>query len=221
MVFERREAIAPAIWQYWFHPERAVDFVPGQYVDLYLGKLPNDPRGGSRTFSITSLPSDPSITFVTKHFELQSAYKHTLQTMAEGDSAWISDAMGDLVLPKSPTTPLVFIAGGIGIASYASMLLDLLNRKEERPLFLFYYLRSRREQILRDLTDAYPLQLKEMILAPNRLSAQEILGTTPPNAFLYVSGSQGFVEGLLKELEALGVQRSRVVFDYYDGYAEL
>jgi len=209
------------IWQYYFRPERTIDFVPGQYVDIYLSDVANDPRGASRTFSLTSLPTEQSFSFVTKHFELQTPYKHALQHLAEAAEARIGDAMGDLVLPKSTETPLIFVAGGVGMASYASMLKDLLARKEERPVFFFYMLRSRREQIFRELSDAYPLALKDIILAPNQLHAQDIIDTTPPNALIYLSGSQSFVESLQSELEASGVPRSRIIFDYYDGYIEL
>lgn len=219
--FERRTELAPGIWQYWFTPEHTLDFVPGQYVDVALPGTMQDPRGGTRTFSLVSLPSDPQLRFITKHFELQSPYKQRLQALQPHDEATIGDSMGDLVLPKAPDLPLVFVAGGIGIASYASMLRDLLARKEERPVFLFYALRARREQLFRELTSRYPLQLTQVTLAPNRLSAREIKDTTPPEALIYLSGSQSFVEGLQAELEAFGTPRSSIVFDYYDGYAEL
>lgn len=219
--FERREELAPNIWQYWFRPERPVDFVPGQYADLHLLNVADDPRGASRTFSFTSLPSDELVTFVLKHFELQTPYKHALQGLQPGDSARLDGALGDLVLPKSAETPLVFMAGGIGLASFISMFKDLLARKEERPIFLFYALRSRREQIFRELYESYPLQLKNIIIAPNRLTAQEIKATTPPGALLYLSGSQKFVEGLQADLESLGTPREQIIFDYFDGYSEL
>ena len=219
--FERREELAAGIWEYVFRPERPVDFVPGQYADLHLPNVADDPRGASRTFSFTSLPSDEKLHFITKHFGLQSPYKHRLQSLRPGDEAKISEAMGDLVLPKNTAQPLVYVAGGIGMASYAAMLRDLLARKEERPIFFFYELRARREQLYRDLTDAYPLQLKQITIAPNRLSAQEIKATTPPDSFIYLSGSQPFVENLLAGLEQLDTPRSSIVFDYYDGYSEL
>ena len=219
--FERRGEIAPGIWQYWFRPERPVDFVPGQYVDLFLPGATGDQRGRSRTFTLTSLPDEPSISFITKHFELQTPYKHDLQGLRAGATARIGEAMGDLVLPKSPDTALVFVAGGIGMASYASMLHDLLARREERPIFLFYQLRAQREQIFRELTEAYPLQLQQIILAPHELSAQELTAATPPDSLVYLSGSQTFVESLRGSLETLGTPRGRIVFDYYDGYAEL
>lgn len=219
--FEKREELAPAIWQYYFRPERTPDFVAGQYVDLQLKNVTDDPRGATRTFTLTSLPSDPSISFVLKHFELQSPYKHVLQTLEPGTGASIGDAMGDLVLPKSSDLPLVFIAGGIGIASFISMLDLLIQQREQRSIYFFYALRSRREQIFRQATEGYPLELKQLIFAPNELSAQEVVDSTPPDALVYISGSQKFVETMRTGLEALGTHRSNTVFDYYDGYAEL
>ena len=221
MFFERREELAPGIWQYYFRPERPVDFIPGQYADLHLQGVVSDPRGSSRVFSFTSLPSDELVSFVLKHFDLQTPYKHRLQALQSGDEARLDDAMGDLVLPKDPATPLVFVAGGIGIASFAGMLKALLAAREERSIFFFYALRSHREQIFRELIEAYPLQLKQIAIAPNRLTAQEIKDSTPPGSFIYLSGSQHFVEGLQTDLEALGTTRDQIVFDYFDGYAEL
>lgn len=219
--FERREEMGPGIWHYYFMPERAVDYVPGQYVDLLLPDLAKDPRGLTRTFSLTSLPQDSNISFVTKHFGMQSPYKQRLQTLQAGESVRINDAMGDLVLPKSQSIPLVFVAGGIGIASYASMLKQLLDKKEERAIFLFYALRSNRERIFRDLTDSYPLAFSDLAIAPNSFNAAQIKSSVPPEALIYLSGSQAFVEQLRTDLEALYTPRSQIVFDYYDGYTEL
>jgi ferredoxin-NADP reductase len=129
--------------------------------------------------------------------------------------------MGDLVLPLATDWPLVFVAGGIGIASFASMFQELLARKEERPIYFFYQLRSRREQIFRDLTDAYPLELQQNSIAPNQLSAKQIKDSTPPEALIYLSGSQKFVENLQTEFEKSGTPRQQILFDYYDGYSEL
>lgn len=219
--FERRTELAPTIWEYCFRTERPVDFVPGQYVGLVLPDVLNDSRGSRRVFTLTSLPSDKLASFVVKIPGLHTPYKEVLAHLEPGAECKLDDAMGDLILPKSPTQPLVYVAGGIGIASYVSMLKQLLVDREERPIYFFYGLRSRTEHIFRELSDSYPLQLKQVVLAPNRLTAQEIKDTTPPNSFIYLSGSQRFVEGLRADLEALGTPRSSIVFDYYDGYIEL
>ena len=219
--FERREELAPGIWHYYFRPERSIQFVAGQYIDLHLSDVQCDPRGQSRTFTLTSLPEEKLFSFVVKIPTPHSPYKQALGELSPETEAKIDDAMGDLVLPKSSATPLVFIAGGIGVASYVSMLKQLLANREERPLFFFYALRSRRELIFRELIDAYPLQLKQIILEPHRLTAQEIKDTTPPDALMYLSGSQRFVEGLRTDLGTLGTSRDQIVFDYYDGYVDL
>jgi ferredoxin-NADP reductase len=219
--FERREELVPGIWQHYFRPERPVRFEPGQYVTLQLLGVANDPRGAGRTLTLTSLPNDPLLSFVTKDQPVVSPYKQALGALQPDDSAIITDPMGDLVLPKDPAVPLVFIAGGIGISSYVSMLAQLTTAREERAIYLFYALTDRREQIFRELIDGYPLQLKTLAIKPNRLTAQAIKASTPPEALIYISGSQPFVEGLRTAYESLGTPRSQIVFDYYDGYAEL
>lgn len=221
LTFEKKEELSPSIWEYYFRPERPVDYVPGQYIDVVLNNVRDDPRGKSRVFTLTSLPTDELISFVVKMPEPQSLYKQYLELLQEGDPAHCNNAMGDLILPKDPARPLVFVAGGIGIASFASMLKKLLAKREERDIFLFYALRSKYEQIFTDLTKAYPLRLKTTVIAPNRLSAQQIMHSTPPDALIYLSGSQHFVEGLQQNLVTLGVDHSQITFDYFDGYTEL
>jgi glycine betaine catabolism B len=219
--FEERRELAATIWEYRFRPERPVDFIPGQYADFHILSPLRDPRGQSRIFSITSLPSDPYVSFVAKWVSPLSPYKQALQALQPDDELRLDDALGDLVLPKLPTIPLVFIAGGIGLASFVAMLRQLLANKEERPIFLFYALRNRQEQIFREVIDSYPLSLKSVTIAPHRLTADEITASVPTDALFYLSGSERFVEGLRSGLQANGVAHEQIIFDFFDGYAEL
>ncbi|MBC7581410.1 FAD-dependent oxidoreductase [Aeromicrobium sp.] len=221
LTFVKREELSPCVWEYYFKPERAIDYVPGQYIDVILDNVEDDPRGRGRVFTLTSLPSDELLSFVVKFQEPVSLYKQYLELLQEGDRAHCNNAMGDLILPKDTARPLVFVAGGIGIASYASMLKKMLAKREERDVYLFYALRSKYEQIFKDLLNSYPLQLKTIVIAPNRLSAQQIMHSSPPNALIYLSGSERFVEGLSQNLETLGVDQSQMVYDYFEGYDEL
>ena len=41
-------------------------------------------------------------------------------------------------LPKDPDTKLAFIAGGIGVTPFRSMVQDLINRREQRPVVVLY-----------------------------------------------------------------------------------
>lgn len=219
--FEKREELAAAIWQYSFRPERPLDFVPGQYVSIGLPGVTQDPRGASRVYTLTSQPYGELVSFVLKVPEPHSPHKEALIQLQPGDLAQCNDSMGDLILPKDASQPLVFVAGGIGIASFVSMLEYLIGRKEERQIFMFYALRSKYEHIYRDLLNSYPLALKTIIIAPNRLTAQQIIDSTPPESLIYLSGSQRFVEDLRHTLGVLGKDRNHIVFDYYDGYTDL
>jgi ferredoxin-NADP reductase len=219
--FTERQELAPHIWEYGFRPERTIDFIPGQYADFHILQPLHDPRGQARVFSFTSLPSDPVVRFVAKFDAPLSPYKQALQTMEPSTELRLDDSMGDLVLPKSPDIPLVFIAGGIGIASFVGMLQQLLTAREERQIFLFYVLHTRNEQIFSDVINAYPLALKSVTIAPHRLTAAEIAASVPSESLIYLSGSQNFVEGLRADLTVLGAQHEQIIFDYFDGYADL
>lgn len=161
------------------------------------------------------------LSFIVKILDPHSLYKSALSELASGAMVTVGESMGDLVLPKDPRQPLIFVAGGIGIASYASVLKQLTASKEIRSISLFYSLRDSKELILSDLIDGYSFQTKQIIVAPEQLSAAQVKKNVPEGALVYISGSQNFVEVLRTDLEALGVPRAQIVFDYYDGYAEL
>lgn len=220
-MFERRQELTAGIWQHFFKPERPIQFQPGQYVELQLEGVYEDPRGSRRTFTLTSLPSDPLLSFVTKDQIQVSPYKNTLALLQTGDRASIGDPMGDLILPKDPSVPLVFIAGGIGVASYASMLKQLLMAKQQRPIQFYYSVHWKSERIFGELLDAYTFTKKKLIVSPERIDVDALLNHAPADCLWYISGGQRFVEDMQYGLEVHGISREYIVFDYYDGYAEL
>lgn len=220
--FEKREELAPAIWEYYFRPERPFSFVPGQYVTFHLPAVRYDPRGPARVFTLTSLPTDALLSFIVKFQDPISIYKQSLENIRKHDEAKIDDAMGDVILPKDPQVPLVFIAGGIGLASFASSIKWVTKRHEERALNLFYAVRHKSEVILSDLLEAYPFGFaKTTVVAPNRLQTKAVAAKITPNTLVYISGSEKFVDGIRSDLQKLGVTDQQIIFDFFDGYAEL
>jgi ferredoxin-NADP reductase len=218
--FESRRELAPTIWEYSFRPARIVDFVPGQYVDVRLPQVKNDPRGSGRTLTIVSLPSEASLRFVVKHSENESFYKQTLSALKPGAEATITDAMGDVVLPKLGSIPLVFVAGGIGLASFISILRSLESSGEHRNISLLYGRRARHELIYPELLKSFPFAHKQLLVSPQRILAKDILAAAGSEAMIYISGSQKFVEELSLQLRQHGIGNERIVFDYFDGYRD-
>ncbi len=210
----------PSIWEYSFRPERRIDFVPGQYVDLRLPLTTVDKRGASRTFTITSQPSAEHFTFITRHLTKQSSYKEYLDQLQPGDIADITNAMGDVVMPKLESIPIIMIAGGLGIASFVAPLYWSLGRKEKRRVDLFYARRHKYELLYPELMTAYPFMNKKMLVSPQRIQLADILEAANKNTLFYISGSQEFTESFCTQLRAAGVANEQLVFDYFDGYAD-
>jgi len=213
---------ASNIWEFRFaHPE-GFDYLPGQYAAFAFPELVNDTRGQSRVMSLTSHPSDKHIAFVTRVSERPSPFKTRLFQLETGESVMLDTALGDLVLPRSSVTPLVFVAGGIGIASFISMLRDIELSGEQRDVHLLYALRGHEERLFSDVLTTFPFVRHEEFVAPKRLDAQTIIHTTntPDETLYYLSGTERFVEGLRADLLALGLSDTQIVFDYFTGYSE-
>lgn len=221
--FERKEELAPSVWQYFFVPERPLDYIPGQYVDVRIPHTNPDNRGMSRTFSLITLPSEPLISFAVKFEQPSSTYKLALQSLRPGDGVTITDAMGDVILPKSSLVPLTFVAGGLGVASFVSIMRWLTSQNERRDITLLYAVRNPDILLFKDVFDAYQYPLALHIFSPEtpRLTAKTITQYTSPDGLLYLSGSERFVENLRHELENdYAVPHERIVFDFFDGYTD-
>ena len=70
----------------------------------------------------------------------------------------MSDSMGDFVLPKLIQTPLIFVAGGIGITPFHSMLSWLTATDESRPITMLYAVTNEDEIIFQDIFDKANVQ---------------------------------------------------------------
>ena len=61
---------------------------------------------------------------------------------------------GDFTLPRDPRQKLVFIAGGIGITPFRSMLKYLLDVQQRRDIALFYINKAANEIVYTDVLNA-------------------------------------------------------------------
>jgi len=142
----RIETLTPTIKGVWIRLDAPIRFQAGQYVNLEL------PGGiGSRAFSIASPPS------VSGEVELNirivpggqgTTYVH--DTMRAGERVRITGPYGRFFVKKSAHVPVLFMAGGSGLSSPRSMILDLLAEGFDRPITLVYGQRSREELYYHD-----------------------------------------------------------------------
>ena len=122
-----------------FHFARPADFQfrAGQAMDLTLLNSPEtDEEGNTRTFSIASPPFDDHLMIATRM--RHTAFKRVLRNAALGLEVKIEGPSGSFVLHRKSEKPAIFLAGGIGITPFLSMIRQATYDKEPHQIYLFY-----------------------------------------------------------------------------------
>ena len=132
-----RTGVAEGTMAFQFEKPKHFVFKPGQYIDLTLsGSQRGLPNGLTHTFSIASSPCDEELVVATRIRD--TAFKQAVSILPIGSPARIEGPMGSFSLHKNTARPAVFLAGGIGIAPFFSMLSYATKEKLRHPIVLFY-----------------------------------------------------------------------------------
>jgi glycine betaine catabolism B len=230
---EKRQ-IAPNAWDFIFATSRKLAFAPGQYMEWTLGHEEPDSRGNRRYFTLASAPTESNVRLGVRFNNPSSSYKHSLLELNQGDSIIAGQLSGDFTLPKNPKQPLVFIAGGIGITPYRSMVKYLLDTHQRRPITLFYGAVTVRDFVYQDVFDQAERQLgirtiriaeKTDGMPPNwvglvgRVDSKMIQTYAPKyrDAIFYISGPNVMVDAVKHMLHKMGIPDSRIKTDFFAG----
>jgi ferredoxin-NADP reductase len=137
VALRRREEVAERTMAFHFEKPSGFTFKPGQTIDLTLIDPPEtDAEGNIRTFSLASAPADEDLTIATRMRD--TAFKRVLKTMAFGSLVQLEGPMGSFTLHNNASKPGVFLAGGIGITPFRSMLRQAAQDQPPHTLYLFY-----------------------------------------------------------------------------------
>jgi len=132
-----RTEVAEGTMAFQFEKPKGFVFKAGQYIDLtLLDSQPGSSTGMTHTFSIASCPSDEEILVTTRM--RNTFFKQALSTLPIGSGARIEGPMGSFSLHNNTARPAVFLAGGIGITPFLSMVSHATAEKLRHPIVLFY-----------------------------------------------------------------------------------
>jgi ferredoxin-NADP reductase len=229
VTFHHRDILAGNIQTFWFTPERPVSYIAGQFTELYLPHTNADDRGERRWFTLSSSPTEPLLGVTTKFTSTESSsFKQVLGTLQPGAPLKLADPMGDFVLPKDASIPLIFVAAGLGITPVRSIVRQLHDTQEKRDIRLLYAAHDPSEVVYLDLFTAYGLSPTTFIKNPpagyrgktGSVTTGHVLQLLEDDdaSLVYMSGPELLVETLVKGLKAAGIDERRLVGDYFPGY---
>lgn len=206
-------------------------FKAGQAVYVTLPELREaDGKGRVRTFSLASAPDDIALVIATRLTD--SALKRGLANLPAGSAVEIEGPYGDLALHADGARPAVFLAGGIGITPFRSMIRDAARHARGRDLYLFYGNRAPEdapflaelEQAAREnpgfklvatMTDAADWQGERGFITRDML-ARHVGNLAAP--IYYVAGPPTMVAAMQAILKEAGVRDDAVRAEAFTGY---
>jgi ferredoxin-NADP reductase len=219
--FIRRIKEAEGIYSYIFSLPPKLSYSSGQYMEFTLAQSKSDSRGNRRYFSLSSSPTEPGLMFTVKEPEKSSAFKRSLAGLKPGEKILASRVAGSFTLPKDPSRKLAFLAGGVGITPFRSMIKNIIDKDEKRDMALLYSANSQAELSYRGLFDkAAAVGLKTSYITEGHVDDDKIRQLLPDykQRSFYISGPYGFVNAVESALLRLGVSYDNIVTDYFPGY---
>jgi ferredoxin-NADP reductase len=230
-----RVEVAEGTIAFHFEKPTGFDFKPGQSADLTLPNPPEtDAEGDVRTFSIASAPFEDQLMFATRMRD--TAFKRSLKKMPLGTVVKMDSAMGSFTLHKNSAKPAVFLAGGIGVTPFSSIVRQADHDRAPHKLYLFYSNRRPEDapfvEVLQNLEKTNPQFRFIATMTEMRRSKKTWNGETGRidqemlskylnelrGPIYYVAGPPALVSGMRKMLVASGVDEDDIRSDEFSGY---
>ncbi|MBL8319524.1 MAG: FAD-dependent oxidoreductase [Burkholderiaceae bacterium] len=225
VALQGREEIAEGTMAFRFAKPAGFDFKPGQSVNVALLEPPADPNSTRRTLSLASAPFEGDLMVATRMRE-GSAFKRALKALPLGSHVRLVGPAGTMTLHEDPARAAVFIAGGIGITPFRSMLLQAEHDRLGHRLFLAYSNRRRDQaaflaelQALERRNDRF--RLLSLMTDTDGMLNEERLGGIVADAVkpvYYLAGPPAMVQAMKAILTRNGVGGDDVRSEEFFGY---
>ncbi len=215
--FLSKRDIGSQTYEFSFLVEGKFSFQPGQYVWLSLKHLKkSDERGNRRAMSIVNIDAGDNIVSLIFRSS-RTSFKKAAMNLKRNDEVDIIGPNGSsFLLPKDSSKPIVFIAGGTGIAPFMSLSRSELKNRSKRKIKLIYTdERGAQAAYYKELQNLNSPNLKYLF------SEKPIKGASLKNiddladSEIYVCGTQGFVDYYYNLLVKFGIKERQMHFENY------
>jgi len=213
----------PDTWSLHFKGSNA-DHKPGQFLMLSL--LHNGRRSEPHPFTISSSPTSGDLSVSVKAV---GDFTSTVKDTTRADGAYIDMPYGTFSFLNYDAPNLVFIAGGIGITPFISMLRYMADKKLERNVILIWGNKSEKDI-------AFNAELVQMTIALPSLHIIHVLSNQPEwpgekgyvdtqflrkhldgfeNPQVFVCGPPVMMTKVVRALQQVGVPKERIHFERF------
>ena len=207
------------IWSFRFEQPVPTSWISGQYLRLELPVLTENKHDREHWFTISSTSTEGYIQITTR--VSSSSFKQSLDNLKPGDPVIIDSIDGDFIWQDSDKET-VYIAGGIGITPFRSILADRNYKKLPLNLHLIYAGRDD-SFAFKDEFDAIQANNPGFMvsyISGKQLTAELLLETESEllKKVIYISGPEPMVEALGVSLKEAGLPDSSLKQDWFPGY---
>ncbi|MGB3921811.1 MAG: FAD-dependent oxidoreductase [Minisyncoccia bacterium] len=229
------KTVAEGTMLFRFEKPKGFEYRAGQNCDFFLiNPKETDEEGNKRTFSFASAPHEKDLTVATRLRD--TAFKRVLKNMKVGEGVEMEGPFGDFFLHENAKRTAVFLAGGIGITPFFSMIKDATERKLPHRIVLFYSnRRSEDAPFLEELkslaknnknftfvpTITQPEKSKEKWQGETGyISAEKIkrFVSDDSNPLFYIAGPLGMLSSMRGLLNTIGVSNDDIRSEEFIGY---
>lgn len=234
LILKQRNQLAPYIYEFVFSHPNKFSFIPGQYLEWTLPHKNSDSRGVRRYFTIASSPNESEIKLGVKIIpDKSSTFKKALLNLKNGDRMSADVLAGDFTLPKDSVDKLIFIAGGIGVTPFRSMIKNLVEQGIKKDIVLFYSATGPEEFVYKDIfKEAENFGVKTIYLLGSKEPVKSWTGETGfitepmikkyapdfKQRKIYLSGPVAMVNNYKNLFTQMGASNTQIVTDYFPGF---
>lgn len=217
-----KENLADNVWAFRFEADTPISWTPGQFIRIELPHDNPDDEGTKRWFTISSTPHDGYIQITTRVTD--TTFKQALAALPIGSTInLVEQPDGDFVWQESEK-PLVFIAGGIGITPFYSMLRS--RGHSGQPVLATLIYNGRTDELpfkveFEEASRRHP-EFKVHYVIGEQLTTEKLTELVPniSSSQVYISGAESMVEALGKQLEESGLANDNLHQDFFPHYNE-
>ena len=213
----------------------SMKYKPGQYVQLLAPVYEKSKEEVYRAYSISSDPDDTSrLELIIRRVPDGICTTYVFDHLKEGDTVRVNGPYGHFYL-RDTQAPIIFIAGGSGMAPIKCMLHHMKNTANTRKSIFFFGVRTTKDLFLTDDLQEFERSITNFTYVPVLSQPEDDAGwkgatgwvTTVSAEYLkqqsdaqeyeaYLCGSPGMIDAAVKVLLDAGIPEER---HYYDKFA--